>query len=119
MRDILAQVRVEEDVGSTRAGKFAFEGKLDLLGDLRTRAVEAQQVPGALLEDVPGADITEADGHAVLVLDVVEVFRVEADDRAAFGGTAAKTRPRRRPAFRPSGGMRYSTHSLDKQTVAC
>ena len=86
MRDVLAQVGVEEDVGSTRAGEFAFEGKPDLIGDLRTCAVEAQQVPSTLLEDVAGADVTEPDCHAVLVLDVVEVLGMESDDRATFGG---------------------------------
>ena len=86
MLDVARQVGVEQDVGGAGAGELSLEGQPELLGDAGPGTVEAEQVAGALGEDLAGADVAEPDGDPRVVLVVVEVLGVEADDGAASGG---------------------------------
>ena len=54
------EVGVEQDVGGAGAGELAVEGQAELLDDARAGAVEAEQVAGALGEDLAGAAVAEA-----------------------------------------------------------
>ncbi len=83
--DVLAQIRVEQDVGGAGTGELAFEGQSDLFGDLRAGTVEAEQEARSLGELGARAHIPESHRDTVLVLAVIEVFGVETDQRTAFG----------------------------------
>ena len=92
VRDVAAQVGVEDDVRGAGAGEFTLERQPDLVGDPRSGAVEAQQVAGPLGEHVTGPPVAQPHRHAVGVLLVVEVLGVEADDRAPLGGVLDQQR---------------------------
>ena len=46
MGDILAQVRLEKDIGGAGAGQLAFERQADVFGDLGAGTVGTDQVAG-------------------------------------------------------------------------
>ena len=92
MLDVAAQVGVEDDVGGAGAGEFALERQPDLLRDLRSGAVEPEQVAGPLGEHLTGPPVAQPHRHTLGVLLVVEVLGVEADDRAPLGGVLDQQR---------------------------
>ena len=88
MRDVAAQVGVEQGVGGAGAGELALEiSRPMLLGDLGPGAVGADQVAGPLGED--GVRIRLSQKRTVTPSASCSWLRysvLKRDDRAALGG---------------------------------
>ena len=92
VRDVLRQVRVEDDVHRPRPVHLALHRQADVLRDLRAAAVGADQVLGADRVALAADAVLDLHGDAVSVLRVRQVLGVEAHAAAAPRGLAEDDR---------------------------